>query len=203
MMRKFVRKISFLLLTLTLKVSAVEKLPSEYLVSYGQEGAPIEIVQFYSLSCPHCLQLFNHDFPLIKQEFIEKGRLRYVFHPAPMDLSTVQFMCCLEKLGEEEKRLLLSVLFEELSLDNPEFNIILMKKAMELLGKPIEELHVDEYIKNSQAFENASRFVLQDDKVKVIPSILVGQKLLDKVPDYPFITTIINRFIEKDSEYVN
>lgn len=197
------KNLSLLFLLFIFKVSAVERLPSEYLVSYGKEDAPIEIVQFYSLSCPHCLQLFNHDFPLIKHEFIEQGSLRYVFHPAPMDLSTVQFMCCLEKLGEEEKRLLLSVLFEELSLDNPEFNIILMKKAMELLGKPIEELHMDEYIKNSQAFENASRFVLQDDKVKVIPSILVGENLLDKVPDYPFIKTIMSRFFKRDYEYVN
>lgn len=191
--------ISFLLLTSNL--FGIETLPEPYLVTYGDENASMEVVQFYSLSCAHCIQLFNQDFPMIKKEFVDQGKLRYVFHPAPMDLTTVQFMCCLEKLDNQKKALLLSALFQELSLDNPSFNIVLMKKAMELFGIPLNDLENDALIQNSQAFKCAGDFIIQNGVVKTIPSIRIGDKVIEKVPDYPFISMIMKRFVSKDYDY--
>lgn len=182
-------------------LSAFEKLPQDYLVIFGSEEAPIEIVQYYSMSCPHCIQMFNSDFPRVKEEFIDSGKLRYVFHPVPMDLTTVQFMCCMENLEVSKKELFLSVMLEEVSLDNADFNVVLMKKAVELLGHPVKELDQDEYIKKSKAFQAASTFIMQEDSLTTVPSIEVGGKVIEKTPDYSYISLIMNKLFIKDSEY--
>ncbi len=182
-------------------LSAIEKLPSEYLVSYGDKDALIEITQYYSLSCPHCVQIFKNDYKRIQKEYIDTGKLRYVFHPVPMDLTTVQFMCCLEGLTNAKKRLLLSVLLEELSLENPNYNVVLMKHAMDVLKKPLEKLDDDEYIKNSNGFKSASNFVTRNESLKTVPSILIGDHVIEKVPDYQFISLIMKRLSNSEADY--
>ena len=44
------------------EVSKEEKLLERYLVSYGNPNAPIKITEYFSFSCPHCLNLFSSGF---------------------------------------------------------------------------------------------------------------------------------------------
>ncbi len=193
-----------LLLVMTLATSSLfslEKLPSEYLVTFGDPNTQVEFTQYFSLSCAHCVQIFRNDFGKIQEEYIENGQLRYVFHPVPMDLTTVQFMCCLEKLDQNEKRLLLTVLLEELSLDNPEFNVLLMKKAMEIFKKNLDEIEDETFIKLSGGFNAARDFITQEESVMVVPSLQIGEKMIEKEPDYNFISLIMNKLFIKESDY--
>lgn len=182
-------------------LSAMDKLPSEYQVSFGDQDALIEITQYYSLSCPHCVQIFKNDFKHIQEEFIDTGKLRYIFHPVPMDLTTVQFLCCLEGLTNTKKQLLLSVLLEELSLENSNYNVILMKHAMDVLKSPLEKLDDEDYIKNSNGFKCASDFVTQNENLKTVPSIQIGDRVIEKIPDYEFISLIIDRLCNSEADY--
>lgn len=81
----------------------LEKLDSSYLIKFGDPEAKVQIVQYFSFMCPHCLELFKKDFQEIRREYIDSGKLYWVFHPVPMDFLTVQAMDCLEKLSEKEK----------------------------------------------------------------------------------------------------
>lgn len=180
---------------------SLDKLPAEYLVTFGNKGSKIEIIQYFSLSCPHCVQIFKNDFPKIREKYIEKGDLRYVFHPIPVDLTTVQFMCCLEKLDEDQKRILLKVLLEEISLDDSDFNVLLMKRGMEIFNHPLNDLDKEEFIKASSAFRSARDFATQEDSLKVVPSIQIGDRIIEKAPEYTFISILMNKLILKESDY--
>ena len=41
----------------------------------GETNAPITMVEYASLTCPHCAQFHNVTLPLIKKEFIETGKV--------------------------------------------------------------------------------------------------------------------------------
>lgn len=92
-------------LILGYKLMAFEKLPDPYLVQYGNPQAPLNIVQYFSFTCPHCIALFRKQFQHIKEDYIETEKISWVFHPVPMDLLTLQGMDCLSKLSEREKDL--------------------------------------------------------------------------------------------------
>jgi len=193
--------IAVTLTLITATLHPFEKIPEEYCVTYGDDNSPIEVIQYYSFSCPHCVSLFRSDFPEIKRKYLEAGNIKYTFHPVPADLSTVQAMICLKNLDPTKKRLFLEVLLEEVDVELPEFTPILMKKAMEVLDNPIEQLDDDEFIKESQAFKEAYRFIAQEDKPTIVPSLQIGEKRVGRAPDIQFVSFLFDNFINQGESY--
>lgn len=50
-------------------------------ISYGPADAPITIVEYGSLACPHCAEFEEVEFPKIKANYIDKGLVHFVFRP--------------------------------------------------------------------------------------------------------------------------
>ncbi len=51
----------------------------------GSESAPNVIVEYASMTCPHCAQFQTQVFPLVKTKYIDTGKVRYVFREFPLD----------------------------------------------------------------------------------------------------------------------
>jgi protein-disulfide isomerase len=47
-------------------------------MALGRRDAPVTIVQYASLSCPYCRKFQIETFPLLKAEYIDTGKVRYV-----------------------------------------------------------------------------------------------------------------------------
>jgi protein-disulfide isomerase len=47
-------------------------------MALGRGDAPVTIVQYASLSCPYCRKFQIETFPLLKAEYIDTGKVRYV-----------------------------------------------------------------------------------------------------------------------------
>jgi protein-disulfide isomerase len=53
--------------------------------SLGSADAKTTVLEFFSLTCPHCAAFAAQTMPKIKSELIEKGKVRWVFHDYPLD----------------------------------------------------------------------------------------------------------------------
>lgn len=51
----------------------------------GKADAKVTIVEYASLTCPHCANFHTTVLPDIKKEFIETGMVRYVYRDFPLD----------------------------------------------------------------------------------------------------------------------
>jgi protein-disulfide isomerase len=51
----------------------------------GKADAPLTIIEYASMTCPHCAKFDTETMPRIKSEFIDKGLVRFVFRPFPLD----------------------------------------------------------------------------------------------------------------------
>jgi protein-disulfide isomerase len=51
----------------------------------GQADAPITIVEYASMTCPHCAHFTNDVLPELKQKWIETGKAKLVMRPFPLD----------------------------------------------------------------------------------------------------------------------
>lgn len=172
---------------------AFEKLESDYLVYYGNTNAPVKIIQYYSFTCPHCVALFRREFQQIKADFIDTGKISWVFHPVPMDLLTVQAMDCLQKLPFREKKIFLEAILEEVLIDNPKLSASFLQKAMEVLGIPIPNLQDKGYLGETKAFHDSFQFLKQEDTMDVVPCVEVnGTFIPAQVPDVAFIEGILS-----------
>jgi len=50
----------------------------------GDKGAPITLIEFSDYQCPFCRRFYKETLPRLKDEFIKKGKLRYVFRDFPV-----------------------------------------------------------------------------------------------------------------------
>jgi protein-disulfide isomerase len=54
-------------------------------VVYGRSDAKVTIIEFSDFKCPFCARHSNDTFPQIEREYIETGRVRYVFRDYPIE----------------------------------------------------------------------------------------------------------------------
>ena len=51
----------------------------------GDESASIKMIEFASLTCGHCAKFHNEVFPLIKENYIDTGKVSFVYRDFPLD----------------------------------------------------------------------------------------------------------------------
>jgi protein-disulfide isomerase len=52
----------------------------------GPANAAVTITEYASMTCPHCAAFTEKVFPKIKTEFIDTGKIRFVFREFPLDI---------------------------------------------------------------------------------------------------------------------
>jgi protein-disulfide isomerase len=55
-------------------------------MALGPANASVTIVEFASMTCPHCAAFNEAVFPKIKTAYIDTGKVRYVFREFPLDI---------------------------------------------------------------------------------------------------------------------
>jgi protein-disulfide isomerase len=69
----------------------------------GDDKAPVTIVEYASLTCPHCAHFFATTFPKLKKDYIETGKVRYIlreFPLNPLDAAAIMLARC---TGKDDK----------------------------------------------------------------------------------------------------
>ncbi len=51
----------------------------------GEKDAPVTIIEFSDYQCPFCRKFWTETFPLIKKEYIDTGKARFVYRDFPLD----------------------------------------------------------------------------------------------------------------------
>jgi len=67
----------------TARAETMELYPDDRIL--GADNAPLTIIEYSSLTCPHCASLHAHALPRIKDTWIADGRARLVFRHYPLD----------------------------------------------------------------------------------------------------------------------
>ena len=78
--------IVFLIFFFILPISAATVLDiKEDDLVIGDKNAPITIIEYASLSCSHCANFHKNTLPDIKKEYVDTGKVRFVFRNFPYD----------------------------------------------------------------------------------------------------------------------
>lgn len=75
----------------------------------GDKNAPVTLIEYASLSCPHCAAFARESFEKLKTEFVDSGKVKFIFRNFPLNqsaLTAAMFATCQAhdtKPGETEK----------------------------------------------------------------------------------------------------
>jgi len=73
-------------------------------VPLGAASAPVTIIEYASMTCPHCAAFENQVFPKLKEKYIDTGKVRFImrlFPTPPAQLSAAAYM--LARCGGPDK----------------------------------------------------------------------------------------------------
>ncbi|HEY2227954.1 MAG TPA: DsbA family protein [Xanthobacteraceae bacterium] len=54
-------------------------------MAMGDEKAPITVIEYASMTCPHCAHFSEATFPELKKRYIDTGKVRFLFREFPLD----------------------------------------------------------------------------------------------------------------------
>src|ERR1700730_10016537 len=97
-------------------------------MALGPADAAVTITEFAAATCPHCAA-FNHEvFPRIKSEYIDTGKVRYIFREFPLNLKDAACSMLARRIANEDSGKYFSVVD------------IMFKQQDQLMEKPTDTL---------------------------------------------------------------
>ena len=60
-------------------------IPSDQFKFLGDAAAPVRVVEFTDLQCPYCARFARETFPLLRERYIDTGKLRLAYRDFPLD----------------------------------------------------------------------------------------------------------------------
>jgi protein-disulfide isomerase len=124
-------------------------------VVLGSDKAPVTIIEYASMTCPHCAHFSEATFPELQKRYIDTGKVRFIFREFPLDpLAAAGFM--LARCAGNDKFL-------------PVIETLFAKQREWMVEKPIEPLR-----------GIAKQFGFTQD---TFDACLANQKVLDGIQD--------------------
>jgi protein-disulfide isomerase len=56
----------------------------------GNPNAPITVFEFFSFTCPHCADFAANTFPEVKKNWIDPGKVKWVYRDYPLDRNALK-----------------------------------------------------------------------------------------------------------------
>jgi len=78
----------------------------------GDPDAPVTIIEYASMTCPHCRTFHLTEYPKIKEKYIETGKAKLYFREFPFDPSAAAAFMLAQCAGEDKYFSMIDVLFE-------------------------------------------------------------------------------------------
>ncbi|MEP1931727.1 MAG: thioredoxin domain-containing protein [Roseibium sp.] len=109
----------------------------------GDENAPVTIVEYASMTCGHCANFHSRTWPDLKKDYIETGKVRFIFREFPLDpVAAAAFM--LARCAPQDKYFeIIDVMFEEQRswafTDNPYQSLLDFSKQIGFTQESFEE----------------------------------------------------------------
>lgn len=78
----------------------------------GDPKAPVKVIEYASLSCPHCMAYHLETFPRLKEDYIDTGKVVFIYRNFPFNAPALHAAMLAECAGDSQYFKYLNVLFK-------------------------------------------------------------------------------------------
>ena len=145
----------------------------------GKADAPVTIIEYASMTCPHCANFHKTTYPALKAKYIDTGKVKFIFREFPLDELAAAASMLARCAGGEKAIALIDVLFasqEKWAVRNP---VPVLQQISKQAG--FTEKTFDECLKDQTLYNNVMAMRergTKDYKVESTPTLFVNGKVL-------------------------
>lgn len=145
----------------------------------GDPDAPVTIIEYFSLTCPHCAAFHKETLPALKQRYIDTGKVKLVLRDFPLDRFALFAAVIAHCAGPERYPAFVDVFLETQQqwarADDP---VAVLKQIAQLGGLAPEQ--ADACLADQTMIDAVLKMRLEGEntyKVQSTPSFIIGGKL--------------------------
>lgn len=147
----------------------------------GADNAPAVIIEFASLTCPHCARFHAEVLPRIKSEYVDRGLVKFIYRDFPLDGAALRAAQIARCLPPERYFTFMDVLFrqQEQWAAGRDINAIVdrVKQLAGLAGLSREKADACASDQDSQKrIVEAAQAGERDYQVRATPTIVINGK---------------------------
>ncbi|RFB78876.1 DsbA family protein [Methylovirgula sp. 4M-Z18] len=83
-------------------------------VVLGDGNAPVTIVEYASMTCPHCARFYAGVFPALKAKYIDTGKAKFILREFPLDPYAAAAALLIRCAGADKREALAGVIWSRL-----------------------------------------------------------------------------------------
>ena len=145
----------------------------------GADNAPVTIVEYASLTCPHCAFFHKETYPTLKTKYIDTGKVRLIFREfptQPAEVAIAGFM--LARCSGDKYFPMLDALFEQQKnwAADPYNGFLRIAKQAGFTQQSFEACINDS--KLADAIQDVGRRAIEKFKVQSTPTFFINDKMV-------------------------
>ncbi len=167
-------------LTAAAKIVGTEEALTELVI--GKDDAPVEVIEYASLACPACLHFHENVYPEIKAEFIDTGKVKFIYRDFPTNTPALAAAMIARCAGPSRHEGMVDIFFDTQGqwgrAENP-LQALTMVARMAGLGPS----DVDQCLKNSDlmnGINTQAQKAHEEMGVKATPTLFVNGEVVEK-----------------------
>ena len=151
-------------------------------LSIGSPEAKVTIKVFSSLTCPHCASFHTNVYEKLKEEYIDKGLVKFEHHAFPLDLAALNAEVIVRCQNKSEKKFeLLTEIYRKqttwaIGSDINKINELIKKVG---LNFNLSNEKMDKCLKNNKTQDEILEQRIEAQKkykIESTPTILINEK---------------------------
>ncbi|MEL6965118.1 MAG: DsbA family protein [Pseudomonadota bacterium] len=145
----------------------------------GDLNAPVTIIEYSSLSCPHCANFHNNTYPELKKRYIDTGKVRMIFRDFPLNQPAVLATVVAHCGGSERYVGFIDVMFKTQATWAQSHDTVSELKKLARLGGLREE-QVDACLNDQSLVDRILKGRLawqQEHKVQSTPTFVINDEV--------------------------
>ena len=151
-------------------------------MALGPATAPVTVTEYASMTCGHCAHFNETVFPKIKSEYIDSGKVRYVFREFPLDIKAAagsMLARCIAKDDAGKYFAVIDMLFKQQNdwvAKNTTETLTRIGKQAGLSGQAIEDCLKDQALLDKIAADQ--KFASDVLKVNSTPTFFINGEMV-------------------------
>ena len=169
-------------------------------MALGPKDAAVTITEYASMTCPHCADFNEKVFPKIKSEYIDSGKIRFVFREFPLDVKAAagsMLARCIAKDDGAKYFAVIDLLFKqqnEWAMKNTTETLTRIGKQAGLTQAQVEDCLKDQKLLDKIAADQ--KFAAEVLKVQSTPTFFINGEMIKGEQSFEEFSKRINSMLK-------